>query len=83
MRLMVHAIFEYKAHWIDKCSTNYVVYQPTVNNNNGSDYDLHRIDRAMVERKIFKNHKVSFRYKQYANNSILSKYIWDIEKNGR
>ena len=65
----------------NKCLTKKVIYKAEVKNNKNEDTKIYigLSENAFKER--YRNHTKSFRHDKYKNETVLSKYIWDLKEN--
>ena len=63
-----------------KCLSKSVVYKATVTSNNMSKEYIGLAGNTFKER--FNNHSKSLRQKKYSKETELSKYVWDLERQG-
>ena len=71
--------FEYPVE--NKCLTKKVIYKAQVKNNKNEDTKIYigLSENSFKER--YWNHTKSFRHDKYKNETVLSKYIWDLKEN--
>ena len=65
----------------NKCLTKKVIYKAEVKNNKNEDTKIYigLSENSFKER--YRNHTKSFRHDKYKNETVLSKYIWDLKEN--